>query len=410
MPPPVRRKAKNPNLETISIPEKEMVSIKIEAERRGFDSVEEYILHIHQKTIDNFIPSKTILNDSTKNGSSRKNHKRVFKTRYGKIICGDSRDYLNQYVKSESVDLIVTSPPFGLVRKKVYGNEDADLYVSWFEQFGAEFIRVLKSSGSLVIDIGGAWKSGFPTRSLYHYELLIMLCRKFGFHLAQEFFWWNPAKLPTPAEWVNIRRVRVKDAVNCIWWLSKTPYPKVSNKRILQPYSKSMKDLLKNGYKPKLRPSGHDISDKFQRDNKGAIPPNLIALANTESNSSYLRFCRENNLPEHPARFPAGIPAMFIRFLTDKNDVIIDPFAGSCMTGYVAEQMKRIWTCCELEQIYIDGAMGRFVQEDTELSTNFSQMIRRDPYPIYPPQFILDDEETPLVQDGGRRRPVSKRK
>lgn len=410
MPSPDKGKAKKTKSESISIPKKEMDSIKAEAERQGFENVEAYLLSIHRKFIGNYKIAKTCLNDITKRESSERKPKRVFKTRYGKIICGDSRDYLNQNVKSESVDLIVTSPPFGLVRKKVYGNEDADIYVSWFEQFGAEFIRVLKPSGSLVIDIGGAWKSGFPTRSLYHYELLIMLCRKFGFHLAQDFFWWNPAKLPTPAEWVNIRRVRVKDAVNCIWWLSKTPYPKVSNKRILQPYSKSMKDLLKNGYKPKLRPSGHNISNKFQQDNKGAIPPNLIALANTESNSSYLRYCRKNDLPEHPARFPAGIPAMFMRFLTNKNDVVIDPFAGSCMTGYVAEQMQRIWTCCELDQVYIDGAMGRFTQEDTELSTDFSQTMRRDPYPIYPPQSILDDDEAPLVIDGGRRRPVSKRK
>jgi site-specific DNA-methyltransferase (cytosine-N4-specific) len=85
-----------------------------------------------------------------------------------------------------------------------------------------------------------------------------MLCREFDFHLAQEFFWWNPSKLPTPAEWVNIRRVRVKDAINCIWWLSRTPWPKASNRRVLIPYSDSMEELLKNGYKAKRRPSGHD--------------------------------------------------------------------------------------------------------------------------------------------------------
>jgi site-specific DNA-methyltransferase (cytosine-N4-specific) len=166
----------------------------------------------------------------------------------------------------------MTSPPFGLVRKKDYGNEEADLYLEWFRRFANGFKKVLKPNGSVIIDIGGSWKKGQPTRSLYHFELLIMLCKEYGFHLAQEFYWWNPAKLPTPAEWVNIRRVRVKDAVNCIWWLSLTPYPKASNRRVLQPYSDSMKDLFLNGYTPKLRPSGHDISNKFSRDNGGAIP------------------------------------------------------------------------------------------------------------------------------------------
>ena len=165
-----------------------------------------------------------------------------------------------------------------------------------------------------------------------------MLCKKVGFHLAQEFFWWNPAKLPSPAEWVNVRRVRVKDGINCVWWLSKTPYPKVSNRRVLQPYSKSMEGLLRNGYKPKLRPSGHDISSKFSCNNRGAIPPNLIAIANTESNSSYQRYCRDNGISEHPARFPSALPAMFIRMLTDKKDFVIDPFSGSCVTGAVAAE------------------------------------------------------------------------
>ena len=139
-------------------------------------------------------------------------------------------------------------------------------------------LGVFGLAGGLVIDIGGAWKPGTPTRSLYHFELLIALCRDYGFHLCQEHYWWNPAKLPTPAEWVNVRRVRVKDAVNCIWWLSKTPWPKASNKRILAPYSNSMKSLLKNGYMPKLRPSGHDISNKFEKDNGGSVPPNLLAM------------------------------------------------------------------------------------------------------------------------------------
>ena len=131
----------------------------------------------------------------------------------------------------------------------------------------------LAEHGSLVIDIGGAWNKGLPTRSLYHFKLLIMLVEEYGFHLAQEFYWWNPSKLPSPAEWVTVRRIRAKDAINTVWWLSKTEWPKASNRRVLQPYSSSMRSLLKNGYRAKLRPSGHDISEKFSRNNGAAIPP-----------------------------------------------------------------------------------------------------------------------------------------
>ncbi|MBI3379095.1 MAG: site-specific DNA-methyltransferase [Nitrospirae bacterium] len=208
--------------------------------------------------------------------------KLFYRTQHGRIFLGDSLAILRDEVQPQSVDLIMTSPPFGLVRKKDYGNVAADKYVEWFRPFAEAFRRVLKPHGSLVIDIGGSWIQGQPTRSLYHYELMVMLCREFGFHLAQEFFWWNPARLPTPAEWVTVRRIRVKDAVNCVWWLSPTPWPKASNRRVLQPYSESMKELLVKGYKPKMRPSGHDISNKFGTDNGAAIPPNLLALAHTE--------------------------------------------------------------------------------------------------------------------------------
>ena len=124
-------------------------------------------------------------------------------SRLGRIFHGDSLELLRRRIADDSIDLIMTSPPFGLVRKKDYGNVDAHDYVEWFKQFGHEFLRVLKDSGSLVIDIGGAWVSGQPTRSLYHYELLLMLCKEIGFHLAQEFFWWNPARMPTSAEFGN---------------------------------------------------------------------------------------------------------------------------------------------------------------------------------------------------------------
>ena len=329
----------------------------------------------------------------------------AFKTSHGKMYCGDSVEFMRSSLKDESVDLILTSPPFGLVRKKDYGNEDADLYLAWFEAFASQFRRILRSSGSLVIDIGGAWKQGQPTRSLYHFELLVMLCRKFGFHLAQEFYWWNPSKLPSPAEWVNIRRVRVKDAVNCVWWLSKTPFPKASNRRVLQPYSESMRGLLKNGYNAKLRPSGHDISNKFQRDNGGAIPPNLIAIANTESNGAYQRFCRKHGLVEHPARFPPGLPAFFIRMLTDRGDTVFDPFSGSGVTASVCEQMARTWIACELNPAYVAGSVGRFSSTGTERPKGAKKSA---PYQLPPPAFVLREDEAPLVLDGGAARPRKK--
>jgi site-specific DNA-methyltransferase (cytosine-N4-specific) len=296
-----------------------------------------------------------------------------------------------------------------LVRKKEYGNVDAPDYVQWFRQFGELFKRVIKDSGSLVIDIGGAWVKGQPTRSLYHFKLLIMLCDEVGFHLAQELYWWNPSKLPTPAEWVTVRRIRVKDAVNCIWWLSPTPYPKASNRRVLQPYSDSMEELLRNGYKAKKRPSGHDISTKFSRRNKGAIPPNLIAVANTESTSYYLNYCRENGIDPHPARYPSVIPEYFIRMLTEPGDLVVDPFAGSCVTGKVADTLGRRWICVDTEEEYLRGALGRFAEDNTSNGSSYSPGSDDAYYSIPRPGLLWDeDEEEPLPKDGGRTRPKKK--
>ncbi len=325
-----------------------------------------------------------------------------YKAKHGEMLLGDSRAWLHGVAKPGSVDLIMTSPPFGLVRKKSYGNEDADQYCAWFRPFAEGFKRVLSEKGSLVIDIGGAWIPGQPTRSLYHFKLLIMLVEEFGFHLCQEHYWWNPSKLPSPAEWVNIRRVRVKDAVNSIWWLSKTPFPKASNRQVLQPYSKSMHDLLANGYVAKLRPSGHDISAKFSKNNGGSVPPNLLAVANTESNGRYQDYCREKNLPIHPARFPAALPEYFIRMLTDPGDMVFDPFGGSCVTGAVAEALERRWACCELSKDYLSGGLARFKPHVQPLPREKSVL-----YEISPPCPLPVDSQFRLPLDGGERRPAS---
>lgn len=259
---------------------------------------------------------------------------------------------------TNSVDLVLTSPPFALTRKKEYGNEPLERYITWFMSFAAEIKRILKPTGSFVLDIGGAWKPGAPVRSVYHFELAVKLAK--DFHLAQEFYWYNPSRLPTPAEWVTVRRLRVKDAVNMVWWFSKTEWPKADNRRVLQPYSESMKGLIKHGYKAMKRPSGHDISTKFQRDNGGAIPPNLITIANTESNSKYLRACRDRGIKPHPARYPEQLAKFFIDFLTDKGDLVVDPFSGSNVTGAVCNQSGRRWLATEIEPKYVLGSMIRF--------------------------------------------------
>jgi site-specific DNA-methyltransferase (cytosine-N4-specific) len=261
---------------------------------------------------------------------------------------------------AESVSLVLTSPPFALRRKKAYGNVPADEYVEWFLPFAREIHRVLRAEGSFVLELGGAWNPGSGTRSLYQYELVLRLSSLF--HLAQDFYWYNPSRLPTPAEWVTIRRTRVKDAVNIIWWLSKSESPQADNRKVLRPYSRSMRRLLKDGYKVARRPSQHDIGPHFRKDNGGAIPPNLLTIPNTCSSDGYLRSCRAAGLTIHPARFPPGVPEFFIRFLTEPRQLVLDPFAGSNVTGQVAEALGRMWISIEINSDYVAGSRLRFPQ------------------------------------------------
>jgi DNA modification methylase len=286
-----------------------------------------------------------------------------FATPYGQAIIGDSRNVL-QTLPPESVDLVVTSPPFALLRKKEYGNHEQDEYVSWLCGFAPEVHRVLKRTGSFVLDLGGAYRRGVPARSLHNYRVLIKLVDECEFHLAQEFFWHNPSKLPSPIEWVNKRKLRAKDSVNTVWWLSKTEWPKADVTRVRVPYSARMKTLLKDAesfYRPKERPSGHDIGSGFAKDNGGAIPCNLLQIANSESNGSYLRLCKEHGVQPHPARYPKALPQFFIEFLTDPGDLIVDMFAGSCTSAEAAEQGGRHWIMIDINAEYLKGGSFRLL-------------------------------------------------
>jgi site-specific DNA-methyltransferase (cytosine-N4-specific) len=288
---------------------------------------------------------------------------------HGAAYLGDSQQLLKQ-IPSNSVNLVFTSPPFALLRKKDYGNVAEREYIDWFLPFAIEVKRILKDDGSFVIDIGGTWNKGQPTRSLYHFKLLIALCETIGYHLAQEFYWYNPARLPTPAEWVTVRRCRMTDAVDPIWWLSKTDKPKANNRNVLVPYTDSMRQLLVKGYTAKVRPSGHDISHNFQKDNGGAIAKNMLSIANTDSNGVYLQRCREMGIKPHSARFPAGLPHFFVKFLTDPGDLVIDPFAGSNTTGAVCEELKRRWIALELLEVHLQGSALRFNNLDKRSITS----------------------------------------
>lgn len=310
------------------------------------------------------------------------NYRPAYYTDNGAAYLGDSRDLLKN-LPDDSISLVMTSPPFALQRQKEYGNKDQNEYIEWLSEFAALVYQKLSPDGSFVLDLGGAYQKGVPVRSLYNFRIAIRFCDEIGFHLAEDFYWYNPSRLPSPIEWVNKRKIRAKDSVNTIWWFSKSEHPKANITKVLVPYSDRMKKLLEDPnkfYKPKLRPSGHDIGDSFAKDNGGAIPSNLLQISNTESNGYYMDGCKKLEISQHPARFPAQVPEFFIRFLTEPGDLVVDIFAGSNTTGYVAECENRRWLAFEERADYLGASAFRFLSKTNtleEMEEIYSQISAR---------------------------------
>ena len=290
----------------------------------------------------------------------------AYSTSLGHSVLGTAEDVLDSRTYGsdlkEQVDLIFTSPPFPLNRKKRYGNEQGDAYVDWLAGYASLFRNTLSPEGSIVLELGNAWEPGRPVMSTMALSALLAFLNHGKFVLCQQFVWYNPARLPSPAQWVNVERIRVKDAFTHLWWMAQTDRPYADNRQVLTQYSDSMQKLLKTKrYNTGSRPSEHHIGKtSFLKDNKGAIPSNLITLANTQASSNYLKYCRDNKLRPHPARMPSGLAEFFIKFLTKPNMLVLDPFAGSNTTGAAAEKLGRRWLSIEPNQSYVEGSRGRF--------------------------------------------------
>lgn len=311
--------------------------------------------------------------------------KELYKTRHGKLFVGDSvelsQSYLRRYYKNK-FNLIITSPPFPLNKKKRYGNLQGEDYYKWFVELAPIFSDLLADDGSLVIEIGNAWEPGRPVQSLLHLECLFGLVRnsEANLRLIQEFICYNPSRLPSPAQWVTVNRIRTVDSYTHVWWIAKNDFPKADNSKALRPYSKKMERLLKTKkFNAGKRPSEHGISaTAFAKDHGGSIshnlfelepidpnrdvrlPHNVLSFSNTTSNDYYFKKCRGENITPHPARMHGGLINFFAEFLTEENDLILDPFAGSNTTGYCAECLKRRWIAIEANEDYAYDSIIRF--------------------------------------------------
>jgi DNA modification methylase len=308
---------------------------------------------------------KTSKAKSKKRGTPKKTGKpyqEAYRTDQGRMLVGRIENVLGSRAVGQmrgKVNLIFTSPPFPLVRKKRYGNETGATYIRWLEKLAPRLRDLLTPNGSIVVEIGNSWEPGVPVMSTLGIEALLAFKKAGKFHLSQHVICHNPARLPSPAQWVNVSRERLKDSFTHVWWMSKSKRPKANNKNVLLPYSDHMKGLLKSKkYNAGVRPSGHVISKKgFLKNHGGAIAPNVISLreggadlpesllrfSGTSADVRYRQYCEARGYEAHPARMQMGLASFFVQFLTDVGDVVFDPFGGSNTTGYAAEMLGRRW-------------------------------------------------------------------
>jgi site-specific DNA-methyltransferase (cytosine-N4-specific) len=303
---------------------------------------------------------------------------KAYETSSGSMLHGRIEDALASDFLSSlkgQVNLIVTSPPFPLVRKKSYGNETGEAYLRWLTSLAAPLSELLTEDGSIVIEIGNAWDPGAPVMSTLPLEALLEFKKAAGLYLCQHVICHNPARLPSPAMWVNVKRVRLKDSFTHVWWLSKSQNPKADNRAVLNPYSNDMKKLLRSQkYNSGKRPSGHKVSETgflknhggsisanvLEFENEAALPESLLKFSGTKWDANYRNYCERFSIPAHPARMQALLAGFFIKFLSEPGDLVVDPFAGSNTTGSVAEVLGRRWIGVEASAEYVQGSRGRF--------------------------------------------------
>ncbi len=264
-----------------------------------------------------------------------------------RIFMGDCLEVLRQ-LPSQSVDLIVTSPPYADQRATTYGGLKPNEYVEWFIPIGAELFRVLKDDGTFVLNIKEKTVGG--ERHTYVIELILEM-RKLGWRWTEEFIW--NKKNSFPGKWPN----RFRDGWERLLQFNKKKQFNMYQDAVRVPVGDWAKTRLKNLSDTDKRRDDSKVGSGFGKNvsswvgRETVYPNNVLTLATESSNK------------EHSAVFPVGLPTWFIKLFTQPGDVVLDPFLGSGTTGVAAMRLDRNSIGIEILGEYVELAKKRIAEE-----------------------------------------------
>ena len=286
---------------------------------------------------------------------------------YDKIYFGKCEDVMKRF-PDKSIDLVVTSPPYADQRS--YGKDvkvaRADDYVEWFKPMATQIRRVLKDTGSFILNINDKVVNG--EQSLYVFKLVIYLCEELNFKYVRDYIWYNPATAPNVYSRGNLGRTK-KSHEYCFWFSVSDNWT-FNLDPIRKPYGPDMQKYLegkgKGNRQYNTRPSTHNFNcEKVWADNGGSDPGTGIELPNTSSNDVFFKMCRDLGIT-HPARFPIKLAEFFIKAGSNEGDIVLDPFSGSGTTCVAADGLNRHWIGIDANKDYCKLSRIRIKTERKE--------------------------------------------
>lgn len=273
------------------------------------------------------------------------------------FINGRCENILKSY-PAGSIDFIFTSPPYADMRN--YGINDSKIppneYTDWFIPKAEEFYRVLKPTGSFVLNINDRVVDGKV--QLYVYELILRLCNDIGFNLVRDYIWYNPA---TPPNIFSTGKYgRTKKSHEWCFWFSKGNEWVFNMDSIRRPYSKMMLQYINGkGHGQEKNPSGHHFDRSYKwKNNGGSDPGSVLVISNSISNDTFFKLCQKRGI-SHPARFPEKLAEFFILAGTNEGDIVLDPFSGSGTTAVSAAKLNRYWIGIDANKDYCELSRER---------------------------------------------------